>query len=157
MTPLMQNDPRLQARPSIKTHGCYFRALSQICEKAAGKVLTERQIIDQYDWCLDNGAMVDERGKQAFVLDPTKVGRAAQFYLQVPQTFRAVSRESVPGYDKHDFLTNDPASFWLALGKIEGAGILHFWEIDENRVPLWDSLWPVRQKLEIMSVRGFAV
>ena len=157
MTPLMQNDPKLEPRPSIKTHGCYFRALSQICEKAACKVLTERQIIDQYDWCLDNGAMVDERGRQAFVLDPTKVGRAAQFYLQVPQTFRAVSRNSIEGYKQNDFDTGEPASFWLALGKIEGAGILHFWEIDEDVKPLWDSLWPVRRKIEVVSVRGFAV
>ena len=157
MTPLMQNDPRLAKRPSIRTHGCYFRGLSQLCEKAANKVLEPAQIIEQYDWCLNDGAMVDERGKQAFVLDPTKVGRAAQHYLGVPQTFRAVSRVSKPGYDKHDFMTNDPASFWLALGVIEGAGIKHFWEIDEDEKSLWDSLWPVRRKIEIVSVRGFAI
>lgn len=157
MTPLMQNDPRLQSRSSIGTHGCYFRGLSQICEKAAHKTLTDKQIIDQYDWCLDNGAMVDERGRQAFVLDPTKVGRAAQFYLKVPQTFRAVSRKSTEQYKQHDFDTGEPASFWLALGRIEGAGILHFWEIDEDAKSLWDSLWPVRRKLEIVSMRGFAV
>ena len=157
MTPLMQNDPSLLKRPSIRTHGCYFRGLSQLCEKAANKTLNDYQIIDQYDWCLKNGAMVDEKGRQAFVLDPTKVGRAAQFYLQVPQTFRAVSRKSIEGYNKNDFDTGEPASFWLALGKIEKANILHFWEIDENQNNLWDSLWPVRNKLQIVSVRGFAV
>lgn len=157
MTPLMQNDPRLVARPSIRSHGCYFRGLSQLCEKAAGKPLTDRQILMQYDWCLDNGAMVDERGRQAFVLDPTKVGRAAQFYLKVPQTFRAVTRKSIEGYNQHDFDLGEPANYWLALGRIEGAQILHFWEIDDDGKNLWDSLWPIRRKLEIVSMRGFRI
>ena len=155
--PLFQNDPRLLSRPSIRTHGCYFRQLSQLAEKHAGTALEDRQIITQYDWLLENGHMVDERGRQSFVLNAEAVGRAAQFYLGVPQTFRCVSRVSSPGYDQSDFDTGEKPNYWLAMGYIKDALIPHFWEIDERLGALWDSLWPARPKLEIVSVRGFVL
>ena len=155
--PLFQNDDRLLLRPSIRTHGCYFRGLSQIAERHAGEALAPQQIITQYDWLLENGHMIDEMGRQSFVLDATAVGRAAQFYLGVPQTFRAVYRHSLPGYDSADFDTGDNPNYWLALGYIQGGKIPHFWEIDADQKPLWDSLWPVRPKLQILSVRGFVL
>ena len=155
--PLFQNDPQLLCRPSIRDFGCYVRGLSQLCEKVAGTALTAKQTITQYDWLLENGKMLDERGRQAFVLYPEAVGKAAQFYLGVPQTFRAVLRRSVDGYDHSDFDTGEEPTHWLALGLIEGGKIPHFWEIDNDQHPLWDSLWPVRSKLQILSLRGFVI
>lgn len=157
MTPLMQNDPRLASRPSIKTHGCYFRSLSALAEMHAGKELTPRQIIEQYDWCIDNGHIVDEFGRQAFVMHPNHVGRAAQYYLGVPQTFKAVSRVSVVPYDKHDFMTHEEPTHYIAMGLIAGASIPHFWVIDWQRNELWDPLTPSREKHTILSVRGFII
>lgn len=157
MTPLMQNDPRLRMRPSLAPFGCYFRGLSQLCEAAAAKTLTDNQIIMQYDWCLENGMMRDQRGQQAFVLDAEGVGKAAQYYLGAPQTFRPVLRRSVEGYDQSDFDTGEEPTHWLALGLIQGARHPHFWQIDSDQHPLWDSLWPVKRKLKIVSLRGFII
>ena len=155
--PLFQNDDRLLLRPSIRNYGCYFRAISQLCERHAGKALSSGEVITQYDWLLENHKMIDERGRQAFVLDAEAVGKAAQFYLKVPQTFRPVLRHSVDGYDHSDFDSKEEPTHWLAMGLIEGGKIPHFWEIDNDQHPLWDSLWPVRSKLQILSLRGFII
>lgn len=155
--PLFQNDPRLLKRPSLGPYGCYVRGLTQMCEAAAGNALSDVQIFKQFDWLLDNGKMVDELGRQAFVLDATAVGRAAQFYLGVPQTFEAVYRRSENGYDDKDFDLGRTPTAWLALGYIEGGKIPHFWQVDEDQHTLWDSLWPIRKKLKIVSLRGFIV
>lgn len=157
MTPLFQNDPRLERRPSIRTHGCYFRGLTQLVERHVGRALAEHQVIQQYDWLIKEDHMVDERGRQAFVLRPNEVGRAAQHYLHTPQTFRAVVRRSEPGYDEHDFDHGVEPMYWLALGYIEGGKIPHFWEVDADGNSLWDSLWPVRRKIRIISMRGFTL
>ena len=153
--PLFQNDDALRKRPSIPTHGCYFRSLSALAEMHAGETLTPRQIIEQYDWCIDNSHIVDEFGRQAFVMHPNHVGRAAQFHLGVPQTFKAVSRVSIAPYDKHDFMTHDTPTHYIAMGIIAGASIPHFWVIDKDRTELWDPLSPSREKITILSVRGF--
>jgi hypothetical protein len=154
---LHQNDPALKKRPSIATHGCYFRAIGALCEMQASKSLTAQQIIEMYDWCIDHDAIVDERGRQAFIMRPDVVGQAAQHYLGMPQTFRAVYRRSIAGYDNRDFLTHDQPTAWLAMGSIKGAAIMHFWVTDQLRNEIWDPLSPSREKLEIASVRGFVL
>jgi len=156
MTPLHQNDPALSSEPSLAPYGCLVTSLREIAEAHARSCLTPRQILDMYRWLVAQGHVLDEKGHQAFVMDHGAVGRAAQYYLGVPQTFKYVYRHDTADSAK-DFGDISHANYFIAQVRIEGWNISHFLHSDSMGERLWDPYWPARSITDTLSLRGYHV
>lgn len=157
LTPIVQNDERLKAEPSIEPYGCLFRVIGEICETAAEKTLPPEQILEAYRWCRDHSYLLDEHGNQAWVKDHTEVGRAHQYYLDVPKTFRYVYRQDYGDDQSGSFGDRSEANHFAIYARIKGYRIGHFIHASRDKLRLWDPYWPAGEIVEVLSLRGYRV
>lgn len=57
---ILQQDPRLEVRPTIKPYGCYFMCMCFAANKYAGTLMGIDEIVGYYDKLTDAGAMSDK-------------------------------------------------------------------------------------------------
>lgn len=155
-TPICQNDWRLSDEPSIAGYGCLFTVLREMVEAHHRETLDEEDILDLYVWLLDNGGLVDEEGRRAFIIDHDKTGRAVQFYLRQPQTFKYVYRHDYAGPYK-GFGKKEDAQYFAAYVRVAGYSIGHFIRCDSDGNRVWDPYWPPGVILSIDSIRGYSI
>jgi len=152
--PLHQNDPILKSRPSIATYGCLFRSLCEIGEAHVGTALTAPQVIELFDWLVDNGHMRDEPGKQAWVDNHGAVINGALYYLGAEQTARYVWRADLADQGKA-FGSQQRCNYFISQGRFDDWGISHFYRSDEYSDRMWDPYWPPKSDPLILSIRGY--
>ena len=154
--PVHQNDPRLMEEPSLASYGCLVTSLREIAETHAGRTLTAGEYLSMYRWLVGQGHVLDEPGRRAFVMDHAAVGKAAQYYLGVPQFFKYVYRHDYDGSGA-DFGSADEASHFIAQVRVAGWDISHFIHADRLADRLWDPYWPARPIDSVVSLRGYAL
>lgn len=156
LPPTKQNDPALATAPSLAPYGCLYATLHAVVARHHGEALPPDDLLDAYEWLVAEGHIIDVPGRQAFVIDHTATGRAFQWYLNRPQTFRYIAREDYggPGPDK-SFGNLDDAEYFIAYGRAEGWRIGHFFEATRDAQRLWDPYWPSKPIIEVLSLRGY--
>jgi hypothetical protein len=129
--------------------------IGEVCEEAAEEVLLPVDILDTYRWCMAEGYVIDEPGKQAWVRDHEAVGRAYQYYLGVPQTFRYVGRLDLGDDGSGSFGSLEDATYFAAYARITSYRIGHFYRSNRVGRRLWDPMWPAGEIAEVLSIRGY--
>ena len=154
--PLYQNDPRLHVRPSIEPYGCLFRSLGEIAEAHVGEALTPRELIDMYDWLIEQGYMLDEKGHQSWVQDHAAVINAGLYYLGAEQTAEYAWRMDLAGQGK-GFGSPAGCNYFIAQARMDGWSISHFYRSDSRGDRMRDPYWPPKETIKVISIRGYEV
>lgn len=159
MCPIHQNDPRLAAEPSIGPYGCLVTTLREIVETHERRTLSPEKYLEMYRWLVEHEHVQDDNELKSYVLSHDAVGRAAQYYLGVPQSFEYVARRNIDknGDSSKDFGNINDAMYFVAEVRCEGWDMVHFLHSDVVGERMWDPYWPAKEITRLISLRGYRI